>query len=194
MGCPYFLQGNFPTQGSNPGLPHCRQTLYRLSHKGSLWLIFSQFKCVSCTVNTTQQNEFYNIQLSAGKLTPQIIHKQVNNFSTRDCSLHLSVAKFSMWKLSPLNFSKTFQCLTSCSILHFPLCSGYFGLLQMLLWVYSKYLKQIVRANILIIILVSLKNVTSVQVFLLQKSRRPWAMKPGSLHNISTRICSVPKL
>ena len=25
----------FPTQGSNPGLPHCRQTLYLLSHQGS---------------------------------------------------------------------------------------------------------------------------------------------------------------
>ena len=24
-----------PTQGSNPGLPHCRQTLYHLSHQGS---------------------------------------------------------------------------------------------------------------------------------------------------------------
>ena len=30
-----FLQGVFPTQGSNPGLPHCRQVLYQLSHKGS---------------------------------------------------------------------------------------------------------------------------------------------------------------
>jgi len=27
------LQGMFPTQGSNPGLPHCRQILYQLSHK-----------------------------------------------------------------------------------------------------------------------------------------------------------------
>ena len=27
--------GIFPTQGSNLGLPHCRQTLYRLSHQGS---------------------------------------------------------------------------------------------------------------------------------------------------------------
>ena len=25
----------FPAQGSNPGLPHCRQILYQLSHKGS---------------------------------------------------------------------------------------------------------------------------------------------------------------
>jgi len=30
-----FLQGIFPTQGLNPGLLHCRQFLYPLSHKGS---------------------------------------------------------------------------------------------------------------------------------------------------------------
>ena len=30
-----LLQGIFPTQGSNPGLPHCRKILYQLSHKGS---------------------------------------------------------------------------------------------------------------------------------------------------------------
>ena len=30
-----LLHGIFPTQGSNPGLPHCRQILYQLSCKGS---------------------------------------------------------------------------------------------------------------------------------------------------------------
>ena len=35
VGCHAFLQGIFPTQGSNPGLPHCRQILYYLSHQGS---------------------------------------------------------------------------------------------------------------------------------------------------------------
>ena len=30
-----LLQGIFPTQGLIPGLPHCRQILYQLSHKGS---------------------------------------------------------------------------------------------------------------------------------------------------------------
>ena len=30
-----LLQGLFPTQGSNPGLPHCTRVLYQLSHKGS---------------------------------------------------------------------------------------------------------------------------------------------------------------
>ena len=29
-----LLQGIFPTQGLTPGLPHCRQFLYQLSHKG----------------------------------------------------------------------------------------------------------------------------------------------------------------
>ena len=31
--CHFLLQRIFPTQESNPGLPHCRQTLYRLSHQ-----------------------------------------------------------------------------------------------------------------------------------------------------------------
>ena len=30
--CHFLLQGVFPSQESNPGLLHCRQTLYRLSH------------------------------------------------------------------------------------------------------------------------------------------------------------------
>ena len=30
-----LLQGTFPTQGSNPGLLHCRWLLYQLSHQGS---------------------------------------------------------------------------------------------------------------------------------------------------------------
>ena len=35
VGCHFLLQGIFLTQGSNPGLPHCRQTLYCLSYQGS---------------------------------------------------------------------------------------------------------------------------------------------------------------
>ena len=34
-GQPFPPPGIFPTQGSNPGLPCCRQILYELSHKGS---------------------------------------------------------------------------------------------------------------------------------------------------------------
>ena len=35
FGCHFLLQGIFPNQGSNPGLLHCRQMLYRLSPQGS---------------------------------------------------------------------------------------------------------------------------------------------------------------
>ena len=45
MGSRSLLQGFFPTQGSNPGLLHCRWTLYHLSHQGS------------CTGNLTVSRE-----------------------------------------------------------------------------------------------------------------------------------------
>ena len=35
VGCHALFQGIFPTQGSNPGLLHCRWILYCLSHQGS---------------------------------------------------------------------------------------------------------------------------------------------------------------
>ena len=41
-----LLQGIFPTQGSNPGLPHCRWILYQLSHKGTL---------INCVTNVYNQ-------------------------------------------------------------------------------------------------------------------------------------------
>ena len=37
-----LLQVIFPTQGSNPGLLHCRPTLYHLSHQGRPALIFKE--------------------------------------------------------------------------------------------------------------------------------------------------------
>ena len=38
MGSHPLLQGIFPTQGSNPGFPPCRQILYQMSHKGSPYI------------------------------------------------------------------------------------------------------------------------------------------------------------
>ena len=37
-----LLQGIFPTQRQNPGLPHCKKILYQLSHKGSPRILESQ--------------------------------------------------------------------------------------------------------------------------------------------------------
>ena len=46
VGSRSLLQGIFPTQGSNPGLPHCRRMLYQLSHRVLVYLFNTQ-QCVS---------------------------------------------------------------------------------------------------------------------------------------------------
>ena len=52
-----LLQGIFPTQGSNPGLPRCRHILYQLSHKESSrkleWVAYPFFMGPSCPKNQT---------------------------------------------------------------------------------------------------------------------------------------------
>ena len=48
MGCHALLQGIFPTQGFNPGLPHCREILYHV--KSGTWLyMWSHFTCAYLT-------------------------------------------------------------------------------------------------------------------------------------------------
>ena len=39
VGCNFFLQGIFLTQGSNPDLPYCKQILYHPSHQGGIFLM-----------------------------------------------------------------------------------------------------------------------------------------------------------
>ena len=44
VGCHFLLQGIFPILESNPGLLHCRQILYLLSHLGSPRTVLSPHK------------------------------------------------------------------------------------------------------------------------------------------------------
>ena len=44
VGSRSLLQGMFPTQGLNPGLPRCRQILYQLSHQGNPCIILATQK------------------------------------------------------------------------------------------------------------------------------------------------------
>ena len=48
-----LLQGIFPTQGSNPGLPHCGQILFHLSYQGSPIFItfYLKVKCWYYSLN-----------------------------------------------------------------------------------------------------------------------------------------------
>ena len=52
-----LLQGIFPNQGSNPGLPHCRRILYQLSHQGEgmcLTLPPTQDMCLIQSANDSE--------------------------------------------------------------------------------------------------------------------------------------------
>ena len=44
VGCYALFQGMFPTQGSNPYLPHCRQILYQLSYQGNPSHLYTDIK------------------------------------------------------------------------------------------------------------------------------------------------------
>ena len=61
-----LLQGIFPTQGSNPGLPHCRQIPYQLSHQGSpakrVWLL----------IRKRTNNRLLTFHLALICITPQL--------------------------------------------------------------------------------------------------------------------------
>ena len=46
VGCHAHLQGILLTQGSNSGLPSCRQILYHLSHQGSPGTAYSTIKII----------------------------------------------------------------------------------------------------------------------------------------------------
>ena len=51
VGCHALLQGIFPMQGSNPGLPHCRWILY---HPKQYWLVRDFSKVARSKINSIQ--------------------------------------------------------------------------------------------------------------------------------------------
>ena len=62
VGCCFLLQGIFPFQGSNPGLPHCRRILCQLSHQGSPGLFpiwsFNGKNCGECSYTGICKHKF----------------------------------------------------------------------------------------------------------------------------------------
>ena len=80
--CHFLLQRIFPTQGSNPGLPHCRQTLYCLSHQRSPIMV-QHAKYYSERINFTKTNAWEMMEESKQVLqmtmylSPNLLLKQV---------------------------------------------------------------------------------------------------------------------
>ena len=51
-----FSREIFPTQGLNPGLPHCRQILYQLSHQESIYIYIYPFFFIILTGGAAVNN------------------------------------------------------------------------------------------------------------------------------------------
>ena len=70
-GC--HVQGIFPTQGSNPGIPHCRWILYHLSHQGSPrileWVAYSFSRGEKIPTIELMKISFWTVFLSLSSLS-----------------------------------------------------------------------------------------------------------------------------
>ena len=92
-----LLQGIFPTQGLNPGLPHCRWILYQLSHWGSPRILEWVTSCFSSR-SSQPRNQTSGPALQADPLPAELpgkLHcgRQLNFFPQgflKTLSLHCS--------------------------------------------------------------------------------------------------------
>ena len=105
VGCHSLLQEIFPTQGLNPGLPHCRQMLYRLSHlHGRDCLFLSCGSCPSlpysfCTnTGTITQNQLTPFRLQF----PAKSNSYLWHISSKAIRVSLRPTKFSLLLTSVL--------------------------------------------------------------------------------------------
>ena len=62
-----LLQGIFPTQGSNPGLLHCRWILYQLSHEGSPTYFQTQSTYLKWPLSSSEFSLFMGHILCVGR-------------------------------------------------------------------------------------------------------------------------------
>ena len=60
-----ILQRIFPTQGLNPGLPHCRQILYQLSHQGSPRIL--EWVAYPFSSGSSQPRNWTRVSCTAGR-------------------------------------------------------------------------------------------------------------------------------
>ena len=100
--CQALLQKIFSTQGSNPGLPHCRWILYLLSHQGSLqflplWNGNSIYLISFLWGLNLKMNVIFSSVLAHSKWVMFIFEKLFLIF-TRSHQLYVFLLKWSLWK------------------------------------------------------------------------------------------------
>ena len=100
VGCHALLRGIFPTQGSNPGLPHCRQILYHLSHQGRPLVCTFYGKPINipqnwCSVEQCGQGSEFRFCLCSGCCYSFSFFKASNQLLTNTRGIYLDVMAMS---------------------------------------------------------------------------------------------------
>ena len=81
-----LLQGIFPTQGSNPGLLHCRRILYQLSRKGSPRIL--EWVAYPFSSGSSQPRNWTGVSCTAGRF--------YTNWATREAPTIVEFLSFSV--------------------------------------------------------------------------------------------------
>ena len=81
VGSHSLLQGICPTQGSNPGLPHCRQMLYHLSHRGSPRIL--EWVAFLFSIESSQPRDWTQVFGTAGRFFTMWATREAPSFTWR---------------------------------------------------------------------------------------------------------------
>ena len=96
-----LLQGIFPTQGLNPGLPHCRQILYQLSHKRS-----PKRKCVYEYWSGKCWRRLLRVPWNARRSNQSILNEISPEYSLEGRMLKLKSNTLAMWCEEPTHLRR----------------------------------------------------------------------------------------
>ena len=114
-----LLQGIFPTQGSNPGLMHCRWILYQLSHKGSP----RKLECVAYPFSrgSFRPRNWTRVSCIAGRFFTNWVIAEALAFCPKTQQIHSERLLFpDIWTLT-LGHVQNMNCQLQIDICHLPL-------------------------------------------------------------------------
>ena len=93
-----FLQGIFPIQGSNPGLPQCRQILYQLSHKGSPGIL--ELVDFPFSRRSSQPRNWTGVSCIAGRFFTNWATREAQPFNITEIQVYAPTTNVKKLKLS----------------------------------------------------------------------------------------------
>ena len=97
-------QGIFPTQGSNPGLPHCRWILYQLSHQGSPRIL--EWVAVPFSRGSSWPRNWTGVSCTAGRFFTSWATREAPEFAFWQINKALKSISYCVWHVSPPHQNK----------------------------------------------------------------------------------------